>query len=244
MNIIDFMESKKLSFTKTDSKIYDNILKNHDTFSNASISDISSHFNISKSALTRFSQKMGFSGYNEFQFFLKQNALTTKKDNRTSLAHSISDLLIYTENQVSDEMLQTFISTLSKARITYILGYSVTRLASDGLGMILNFVANILAATPNLDNLPDHHTSDDVVIIYSSLSGDVYKNYISNLSDDPNQRPFLILITTNPKHPLRHYFNDIIVLPSISPTNEHFLTHELFTYLFFNQLLVQKLKTT
>ena len=241
MNIYNFIDSKLALFTKTDHKIYEYIKQSPDNFSKDSISEISNSYNLSKSALTRFSQKLGFSGYNEFQFFLKQNEPSSNKEDEESLAKSISNLLLHTEEIISDNTLESFINKLRHARITYILGYSVTRLASDGLGMILNFLAKILASNPNLDNLPEHHTSEDVVIIYSSLSGEVYKNYISNLSESTSHRPYLILITTNPKHPLRHHFNEVILLPSFNIARADSVTHELFTYLFFNELVAQKL---
>lgn len=243
MNIYNFIDSKLALFTKTDHKIYDFIKENPTKFTQDSISEISSNFNLSKSALTRFSQKLGFSGYNEFQFFLKQNEVSPNSE-KDSLAKSIGELLLHTEEALSEQILDDFILKLRQARITYILGYSVTRLASDGLGMILNILAKILTSNPNLDNLPEHHTAEDVIIIYSSLSGDVYRNYLSNLSKDTHQRPYLILVTTNPKHPLRQQFNQILLLPSINPDRVDSITHELFVYLFFNEIIAQKLLKT
>ena len=70
MNLFEHMDAMASSFTKTDHYIYTQCKKFTTDFAEDSITMITQNHNISQPALTRFAKKLGFSGFNEFQFAL------------------------------------------------------------------------------------------------------------------------------------------------------------------------------
>ena len=73
MNTIELMDGSVSSFSKTDRAIYEAIRKFPDTFATSSVTQLSLSAGFSKPALTRFAQRLGFSGFVEFQFQFAQD---------------------------------------------------------------------------------------------------------------------------------------------------------------------------
>ena len=68
MNPFEKMDLKKDSFTKKELILYDVLKDNLQNILSFSASDLSKQYNISQSTITRFCQKIGYDGYNEFKF--------------------------------------------------------------------------------------------------------------------------------------------------------------------------------
>ena len=73
MNIFELMDSKVSSFSKTDKAIYEQIKKFPEEFANSSLNVLCDSGSFTKSAMTRFAQKLGFAGYTEFQYQFQQD---------------------------------------------------------------------------------------------------------------------------------------------------------------------------
>lgn len=246
MTIFEIIESYLPFFSKTDLKIYEGIQRFPEHFANDSITKISLDSGVSKSALSRFAQKLGFSGYTEFQFQLNNDRNNHKgnSDDTVSLSGAISNLLNQVEQMIAPETLDKVIEQLRQARGIYILGYHTSRLVAEELTLTLSHYTDFVVCNPSVDSLPSNCKSDDLVIIYSSLTGQAYKEFLMNLKKRPEKRPHLILITTNPKFPLRQHFDDIVIIPSPSVSILEWTNTavaEIFAYIFFNELLAQRI---
>lgn len=243
MNVLELMDSKTTSFSKTERRIYEGIKRFPEHFATNSITEIATHSGISKPALTRFAKKLGFNGYMEFQYQLNLDYKNRTTNKKTSLADGFSKTLKQVEEAVSDEILINLSNRITSAHVTYLFGYNLSRLPSEELTMALNLLTDFVAVHPQQDYRPMQYHHDDVMIVYSAVDGSSYKEYLRSLHSNKGIRPYMILITTNGKHPLRHNFDEVIVLPIVNKVgNDSIALSDTFAFLFFNELLMQKLK--
>ena len=102
MNILDLIDTKVSSYTKTDRFIYEKLKKFPERFAENSYSDAVEEFGVSPAALTRFAKKLGFNGFNEFQFQLISDLRERNNDQQSSsMAEKFGKALVRTEESIS-----------------------------------------------------------------------------------------------------------------------------------------------
>lgn len=244
MNIFDLMDSKTTSFSKTDRDIYESIKKFPKQFAYNSITDLSNQSGFTKPSLTRFAKKLGFNGFVEFQFQFSKDFQDISRHPKRTLAQSYSLILNQTEETVSQEQLSRIKDIFFQAQHIYLSGANLCRLVAQELDIInrlTNIDVNIIF--PGIDNMPLKYKKNDVLMIYSVINGQTHARILKQIRLDPHNAPYLILVTTNSKHPLRHHFDEIVVLPSshLSDMNISAIS-DTFAFLMFNELLLQELK--
>ncbi|WP_370773202.1 MurR/RpiR family transcriptional regulator [Faecalibacillus intestinalis] len=243
MNIIDLIDSKSSSFSKTEQKIYQGIKKFPERFAFSSISDICNHTGFTKSSLTRFAQKLGFSGYVEFQYQFNNDFQEIKAKTQKRLSDSYSFILKKTEDSVNKEVLISLANLIKRAKCTYVTGASLCRLAAEEFSIATRMISQIPINVPAVDCMPLHYNRDDLLIVYSVIEGGTHAKLCRGLKNNPDTCPHMVLITTNAKHPLRHNFHQVIVLPSINATSiDSSPITDTFAFMMFNELLVNELK--
>ena len=56
------------------------------------------------------------------------------------------------------------------------------------------------------------------------------------------KRPYLVLVTANSKHPLRHNFNETIVLPCVSlASGSQVVYSDTFAFMMFNDFILRQM---
>ncbi len=244
MNVIELMDLKISAFSKTDRRIYEALKKFPKVFANQSITDISNTSGFSKPALTRFAQKLGFSGFSEFQYQFNQDILTIENRSETpSNAKVYGNLFLQVDKTVDRQVIKELIDRMKDSDRVCIHGTHLSRLPAEELNIALQFESGIYAYFPPHDVLPNNFSEKDMLVVYSAINGDYYKKLMHSLRSDGIKKPYTLLITTHSKHPLRHYFDQTIVLPTttLSQTTNIVLS-DTFSFLMFNDILVQNLK--
>lgn len=239
MNTIELMDGSVSSFSKTDRAIYEAIRKFPDTFATSSVTQLSLSAGFSKPALTRFAQRLGFSGFVEFQFQFAQDLeqARARTDAPTS-AEVYGSLLKAVEERLDRSQLRGLIDRMRTSRHTYLMGYNLSRIPAEELNIALQFHADIAASFPQNDVM-QHFMPDDLLIVYSAVGGDSYKGLLHEFKIGRNTKPYMVLVTTNSKHPLRRHFDEVIALPSATITSgSRTVLADTFAFLMFNDVLV------
>ena len=246
MNIFELMDTKVSSFSKTDRRIYEHIKKFPDQFAYLSITEISENSDVSKPALSRFAQKLGFGGYLEFQYQFSQELKDRKaKPQSTSNAAVYGRLLKEVEETVTEEDLAVLTNHIRNCRQVCIFGTNLSRVPAELLDMTLRFEQDIVVSFTQNDVQPVHHDPRDVYIVFSAITGSSHQNLMKELRKCGDERPYLVLLTTNSKHPLRHNFDQTIVLPSVSLADgNHIVFSDTFAFMMFNDMLAVYLQNT
>ena len=239
MNTIELMDGSVSSFSKTDRAIYEAIRKFPDTFATSSVTQLSLSAGFSKPALTRFAQRLGFSGFVEFQFQFAQDLeqARARTDAPTS-AEVYGSLLKAVEERLDRSQLSGLIDRMRTSRHTYLMGYNLSRIPAEELNIALQFHADIAVSFPQIDVM-QRFMPDDLLIVYSAVGGDSYKGLLHEFKIGRNTKPYMVLVTTNSKHPLRRHFDEVIVLPTATITSgSRTVLADTFAFLMFNDVLV------
>lgn len=238
MNTIELMDGSISSFSKTDRAIYESIRKFPDTFATSSVTQLSLSAGFSKPALTRFAQRLGFSGFVEFQFQFAQDLeqARARTDAPTS-AEVYGSLLKAVEERLDRSQLSGLIDRMRTSRHTYLMGYNLSRIPAEELNIALQFHADIAVSFPQIDVM-QRFMLDDLLIVYSAVGGDSYKGLLHEFKIGRNTKPYMVLVTTNTKHPLRRHFDEVIVLPTATITSgSRTVLADTFAFLMFNDIL-------
>ena len=244
MNILELMDSKASSFSKNERKIYEAIKKFPDAFANESLSTISFNSGFTKPALTRFAQKLGFNGFTEFQyqFNLDKESLSLSSE-ENSLAKIYANVLLRTEEMIDDEQLELIKQKMMDARAIYIKGTNLSRLPAEELQIALSLKPPYLPILIPEDIPPTTFNQKDVLILFSSQTGSSHQDFCRILRNKELVHPYSILVTTNAKHPLRHNFTQVVVLPSVNlAIGKKAALSDTFSFLYFNECLMEKLE--
>ena len=243
MNTLELMDASVSSFSKTDRHIYESIRKFPEEFATRSITDVSDNTRVTKPALTRFAKKLGFNGFAELQYQLAQD-LKEMKENPVGDSNSdkYANLLIQTEKSVDKEAVRRLIRRMKSSRKVILMGANLSRLPAEELLVALSLNDEICSMMPQTDLMPFHYSENDMVIIYSAISGNSYQDYLRNFRKENAIKPYLVLITTNSKHPLRHNFDEVFCLPTLplaGTTNT--VLSDTFSFLMFNDVIAQEM---
>lgn len=244
MNILDLIDTKVSSYTKTDRVIYEKLKKFPDRFAQNSYSESVREFNVSPAALTRFAKKLGFSGFNEFQFQLAADLQNRKNEGRSSgMAEKYGKALVRTEESVGHEQLSMTADKLIRAEKIFCLGFNSSSLPARSLWDTLRSEFDFNAEMTDYDYIFSNYSKNDVIVIFSVASGSFYHSLLQRIcKEEERNRPQIILVTMNPKHPLRKYCTDVILLPSAGGMYQtHAAVLENMIFLMFIDLLVTEI---
>lgn len=242
MNTLELMDSSAASYSKTDRRIYELIRKFPDNHANASISEIAENGRVSKAALTRFAKRLGFVGFAEFQYQLRQD-LEQRREGAPTNAEVYGALLPTVESSLDHDRLAALGRRLRESPHVFVMGANLSRLPAEELHMALAYTPEVFAVLPPTDVMPNFQP-DDTLIIYSAITGGAHVDFIKTLNAHPEKRPHMVLITTNSKHPLRRHFNEVFVLPTAAlSSGTHAVLSDTFAFFVFNDVLTSLLES-
>jgi DNA-binding MurR/RpiR family transcriptional regulator len=242
MNLFELMDAKESSFSKTDKIIYEAIKKFPDQFAHDSLSTLCNNGAYTKSAMTRFAHKLGFGGFTEFQFQFQQDINSYKTSTeKAGNAEIYGKILARVSESVSRDTVKDLIRHAKNANRVFIIGTNLSRLPAEELLITMSFSENINAIVPQPDVLPYRFRDDDMIIIYSAISGSSHQELMRSLRREKQGNPYMVLITTNAKHPLRHNFNEMIALPTsnMKDSMSHTILSDTFAFLMFNDIVAE-----
>lgn len=243
MNIIDRMDTLVAAYTATDRKIYEFIKKFPEQFASCSLNEIVERFKISQPALTRFAKKLGFSGFLEFQYQYRQD-LTEVRTNAHPEKHSeyFSQYLQDTEKAVRSDVLATLAKKISDARITYFTGASIAGIPAIFMKYYCRVGLGPVGTCTDPYDLPVSFKGDECILIFSAIAGDAYRKYLPRVCQSGN-KPFIILVTMNAKHPLRKFADQTVVLPEAGIISDNTSAMpETMEFLMFCDLLIEEIR--
>ncbi len=217
MNPFEQMELKKSSFTKKELVVHDIIIENVDDILRDTATQLAEKHHISQASISRFCQKIGYHGYNDFKYDVyKYQKMGGKSTNPASIMDYYAKLISLIPNAISEEQFTELAQLIVNAKFIAINGYHKSALPAQLLEMNLAKVSKQSVCVPydRAHTLPQTLTQHDLAI-YFSATGSVYRDQIEALNDmDKDKRPVTVLVTTTDKSPMRNKVDHVIWLPS------------------------------
>ena len=240
MDIFKLMENYKNQFSSTDTRIYENLRKFPDMFANEKISVIVEKLGISQAALTRFAKRLGFEGFNVFQYQFRTDFQKSSASHSDSETDYYSGYLKDVENSISKKQLNSLIEHISNCQNIVLAGSNLSSIPAKYFQYSMNFTSYkpSFVYYPSEGNIPV--TSNDIFILFSVNSGLAFKEYLKGIHDS-DHRPYCILITFSKKHTLGKYFDEIVVLPEAHLSQTRYtVLPDTFAFLLFTDILLNE----
>ena len=137
MNILEKMQLASIHFTKTDMQIYDYIVGHPSETVHFNIQEIANEVHVSKSAMLRFTQRIGYSGFSEFKYefsrFVHSGSSHPYEPSYQSRFEEIVDIyektIPFINSTVKEQDIISFVELMLTANKIKIFGVNSTGLA-------------------------------------------------------------------------------------------------------------------
>lgn len=177
MKSIESLYNKNYSnLSENELYIFDYIMKNTEAVSRISITDLAKQLSVSKSTISRFTQKIGFSGFSEFKFYLTDVTNNPKDLEKETSVEMVMGDIEATYKLFNQADVEGIIADIYKARNVFCYGTGWgQRNALDDLRrsmIVCNKYTVEISAHTELEMISRAANESDVLII-ASLSGNV-----------------------------------------------------------------------
>ena len=246
---MEFLERLNIygsQLTNTEKKVSDYVLQHRQETVRSSLNELAEQCGASRSAVLRFTQKLGYSGYIEFRydyslFVHAGRSAQQTSSNRVQLLALIYDKVIMKMSEyVSDELMEQITDRIKHARKVKIFGLNRNSYSAQQLRHhfhTLNFDAEAVSDTVLVRDLSAAAQPEDVHI-YFSVGGAT--PIISDAIQSSRQRgACTILITMHQNSPMAAYATYQVLLPSTRlVTADYFLDQQAINFIFIEMLIV------
>ncbi|WP_028125709.1 MurR/RpiR family transcriptional regulator, partial [Eremococcus coleocola] len=170
MSIETIINSKINDLSEIDKKVLAYILENQDTIQLLTLEEISDLVHVSKSSIVRLSQKLGFKGFSEFRYFLKDPSKKKNHIHESNMKNLITDIQS-TLSLIQQTKFVEISAKIKQANRVFVFGtgWGEQKAASDLVRNFMShgvFFVNIPSITELEWNLR-HICSEDLIIIIS-----------------------------------------------------------------------------
>lgn len=219
MNPYEIMKLKEHTFTKKEKVIYDYIINNSDQVIRGSIVKLAEEFKVSQPTITRFCQKLGYEGFNDFMFnlyrFHKLDLMSAdegSQNRRFPLLDTYQLLLDKLNLSLSHQELESLAEAVLSSRRVFALGVHKSRLSAElfRYNMLKFSIDCSMFSGDDGQELLHVANEEDIVVVFSA-QGESVKERIKTLLD---QKIKVALITMNDKFSYRHQLAHLIWLPN------------------------------
>lgn len=245
MNPIEKLDLKKDTFTKKELVIY-NILKNNpDSILRESAATLSKAYGVSQATITRFCQKLGYDGFNEFKFdifrYQKQDADISEVGN--SKIDNYCKLLKILEETLDKTKLERLADYINRSDKIILCGSHKSTIPAEMLKLnLFKFKKTVQIITLDLVQEMTHFVNQNDLIIYFTNNGSSLQQFKPSLKLCVEENKCkLAVITMNDKLSIKNISDPYIWIPS--STNQHFsmyLENQIF-FLIYVDLLTSQL---
>ncbi|MFV0393597.1 MAG: MurR/RpiR family transcriptional regulator [Coprobacillaceae bacterium] len=226
MSPFDKMKAKESAFTKKEKIVYELLRDNPDEILRGDINTWSAKHNISQSTLTRFCQKIGYDGFNEFKFdyfrYEKTGANVESNENHDILDY-YSSLTLSLREFVSKKELTALAKSIKEADNIIVYGTHKSSLPAQMLKLNLLKLSKhaTFIESSTFQEIQHFITEKDLLIIFTATGGSIDAHCKQILSTiQKNNKLNLAIVTFNEKLPLKSKSNHFIWLPS--SINQHY----------------------
>lgn len=246
MNVLENIHIHYDELTKKDKEIADYILEYPKKFCRQDINDFTVKMNISKSALIRFSKKLGYSGYSELRYELSRIIFTGGEKRQEAytpieiISHGYMDCLSVLIEELDPVLVEKIARKIWCANKIKVFGYNESALPPQHLAIRSTLLDLDLIVHTNRDYFTtqwNNMKKDDLVMIYSVK--DNAKVYASLFE---HKEVPVVIITMNPN---RFNISDqdmMVRLPNPASSKVGLLDEQVLFYVFNEILLAQLMR--
>lgn len=244
MTVIEQMKQKLPDFSKNERRIADHILKYPNDLQRYSSINIADVCNVSRSAVIRFCQKLGFIGFTDFQKAVLEEYAETKDTAERTAGNTALDVYQSCIDQMRkiDETELSVVGELT-AHAHRVLCYGQDHSRYSAQQMAFRLARNQIDASYTGDgsvmtSYYDILGSGDMVMVFS-ISG--RKSMVEMLDTFRAKRVSVILFTMNANPPLKNHADHIIYLPSAAYSDSPHLLDDAICFMLGIEMVIEQI---
>lgn len=223
MNIWEQMERCKGDLTPKELEIYELVKKDPYSFADSTAMEIAFRYNVAQSAISRFCQKIGFSGFADFRLSMilatsnRSSGLdeSSNLDRPRDFTDDLCAVIQQTKKVLPDSVLDQLAARILKATTVYTSGYGSSLSAAHSLAFMMtcsSVPAHFIAPSLEMETLYIIKNTD--IIFLFSVSNPSHRDFLSLVADMPEEkRPYIVLVNSTNRHPLRNKVSQVVTLP-------------------------------
>lgn len=213
-SIIPIIEANYENLTLVEKNIADFFISNRDKMDFSS-KGISNHLFVSESSLSRFSKKLGYTGYREFIYHYQdtflEEAFKVEEDSKEVL-NTYQELLNKSYNLINPEQLSRIVKLISTKKRIYVYGFGSSGLVAQ------EFKLRFMRLGLDVESITDFHQllmnsvrlTKDCLVIGISLSGST-KEILDAMLQAKEKESTTILITSRFNEKFAASFDDVVL---------------------------------
>lgn len=175
MNLENLVHQYHKNLNDLDRVVIQYIMNHTDTISNMSIVDVANATHVSKSSVLRTTKRLGFSGYSEFKYFLRQANKPEEVEQETNILVKQKNDIMQTLVNLGAYDLEPIYQSMNQAETIYCFGTGHTQqhAMSEFSKMMFHMEKKvmIIPSKNELDMVMPMITENDLIVI-ASLSGE------------------------------------------------------------------------
>lgn len=217
-NFWNNIETKKKNFTSKELEVCELLEEDPFSFAASTATEISKRYGVSQAAVSRFCQKLGFTGYSDFRMNLMLATQTSKKhtiDSTPDYAKSLADIIIQLSQKLDDSLLEDLAKRVLNSRNSYTSGYGASDTAASLLAFrsMLGGIHFYHIHTSKETEMLHIMNNQDTIFLFSS-NNPSHIDFITTIEELPKEnRPYIILVTSTAKHPFAKKVDQVVLIP-------------------------------
>ncbi|MBF4693217.1 MurR/RpiR family transcriptional regulator [Fusibacter ferrireducens] len=237
LNPFEQMAIKRNTFTKKELVIYEIFTKDLASVFRDSMADIAEKYNVSQATITRFCQKVGYNGYNEFKYDLyryqKKGTIIQQGPREESVFSLYAKLIMSIEAAIDDDTMRQISNEILCAKHVVISGTHKSALPAQLLQFNL-FKYSIGALFIGNDAMQDIRfflNDPSSILILFTIYGGHYKRLFDDYLSDAKGK--IVVITANNKFTYKSRTDHMIWLPTAENQNySRYLENQISPFVF------------
>ena len=222
MNPIEKMNLSTHKFTKTDFIIYNYITANPSQIVHGSIYDIAAWTGVSRSAILRFSQKIGYDGFSEFKYEFSRyvhggvfHTLTNNQSKLSEIVNVYQKTIALIEEMIDEDCLNLLAEKMMNARKIKIFGLNRTGYSAMQLRQRFHKIDFDGEAVTDYILIPEiaNQGNQQDVHLYFSTQGET-PVILEAIQASKKNNVYTVLITMNNQSKMVQYADLLFYLPS------------------------------
>ena len=225
-NPIDQIQTYYENLTKTDKEIAIHIINNPRDVATQTLDELAKITSTSKSALSRFAQRIGYTGFTEFKYemarFLVSNISSSEEgeehDPIRMITKTYSDYILKMGETVDSKQIERIADLFASAENVMIFGINRSANSARQMKQRLTRIGFTNVSSEDdqavIGDYLANATAKDTYFIFSTT--DNTKFFTSRLKEYKNSKCRIIFITANPSLPFKKQCSEYVVVPRIS----------------------------
>jgi len=251
LNPLDRIQSYFDDLTKTDREIAFYIINNPQEAVTQPIDSLAKNIHTSKSALVRFTKRIGYKGFADFKFDLSralfaQNAENTEYSESDSVVANItriySDYILKMQETCSDEAAANIAKMFLGANRVKLFGMNRSFNSANQMKQRLarmGFDAEAVSDVTTIQDIASIMGKDDLVIIFTTR--DNTQGFGSVVKELHERECPVVCLTMSQMLPFRKFCTEYVVLPRISKDSRVSFLDDQAIFMVYIEILLEEI---